>query len=72
MSSPRPPFWLQLRKEYIIDNFDNLVNYLLHYDYVSDADNSDYDSTLECLHQLSGDIFEAIVKNPVYKELQLP
>lgn len=72
MSSPRPPFWLQLRKEYIIDNFDNLVNYLIHYEYNPDADNSDYDSTLDCLHELSDDIFNSLTGIPVYRAPEFP
>ena len=28
MATNRPQFWLQVRKDYIFDNFDNLLSYL--------------------------------------------
>lgn len=72
MSSPRPPFWLQIRKEYIIDNFDNLLNYLIHYEYIAGAENSDYDSTLACLHELAAEFYDSLTLTPVYKEIKIP
>lgn len=67
----RPPFWLKVRKDYIFDNIDELIEYLSlwHYD-ISDKDsNKDFDSTLDCMVDLLDDIADAHYKAPVYQLL---
>jgi hypothetical protein len=66
----RPQFWLQVRKDYILDNFENLIVYLNHYEYSQDEDNHDYDSTLECMRQLIDDIGSRIKDTPFYKRVE--
>ena len=66
MNDTRTQFWLQIRKEYIIDNFENLLNYFVHYDYDREVNNSDYNASLECLRQLSQDIFNQLSSTPLY------
>lgn len=34
----QPPIWLNVKKEYVIDNFDNLFQYLRSYTYVDSAE----------------------------------
>lgn len=63
----RPQFWLQVRKDYIFDNFDKLTGYLRQYTYNPDEDNPDYDSTLTCMRELSDDIGAEIKATPFYK-----
>jgi len=65
----RPQFWLQVKKDYILDNFENLISYLNHYDYNQVEDNQDYDSTLECMRQLIDDIGNKIACTPFYTHL---
>ena len=68
----RPQFWLQVRKEYILDNFENLISYLSHYDYNPEEDNQDYDSTLDCLGKLADEISSIINDTPFYLEPEMP
>ena len=66
MASNRPQFWLQVRKDYIFDNFDNLLSYLRQYNYVSNEEHPDYDSTLNCMTDLSEEIADKIFATPFY------
>ena len=45
-------FWLKVRKEYVFDNFQGMVDYLRKYDYDHSRSNVDYDDTLECVREL--------------------
>ncbi|MDE6681902.1 MAG: hypothetical protein K2J87_00580, partial [Muribaculaceae bacterium] len=69
MASNRPQFWLQVRKDYIFDNFDNLLNYLRQYNYITSEDHPDYDSTLNCMTDLSEEIADKIFNTPFYENL---
>lgn len=69
MASNRPQFWLQVRKDYIFDNFDNLLNYLRQYNYVPNEEHPDYDSTLSCMTELSEEIADKIFITPFYESL---
>ncbi len=71
MVSNRPQFWLQVRKDYIFDNFESLLNYLRQYTYTADDEHPDYNSTLECMTALSEDIGQIIRNTPFYKPLEL-
>lgn len=68
----RPQFWLQIKKEYILDNFENMINYLSHYDYFPSEDNHDFDSTLECMEQLIDEIWNNIIVTPFFRNAELP
>lgn len=59
-------FWLQVRKDYIFENFDNLLQYLRSYKYNDDEDNSDFDDTLMCMNELVAEIGEAIGAAPFF------
>lgn len=54
----QPVFWLQVRKEYIIDNYDTLIPYLrgYHYDDRFEDPNSDFNKTYNCLGQVVDEI----------------
>ena len=51
--SNQPPFWLQVKEDYIFDNFDGLVKYLENYNYSHTGDprrdNPDYEASLDCM-----------------------
>lgn len=52
-----PRFWLQVRRSYVIDNFDEMVEYL----YLSSSDDNmkpraELEATLECLESMLADI----------------
>lgn len=53
----QPVFWLDVRKEYIIQNFDRMLSYLEQYNYSKDGDNGDFDKTFVCLKEFVEEIF---------------
>lgn len=56
----QPSFWLNVKKEYVIDNFDSLFNYLRHYTYVESAEapDGDFNRTFDCLEEVVDDYLE--------------
>ncbi len=63
-----PKFWLQVRKDYIFENFDHLIQYLRLYNYSSDGDNDDFDDTLECMNELVDEIGMSVRKSPFFED----
>lgn len=64
----QPRFWLQVRNEYILDNFDNLLNYLRQYNYLQPAGiNTDYNDTLQCMTELSEHYVAQLHEQPFYE-----
>lgn len=55
----QPTFWLEVRKEYVIENFAALLPYLRGYQYDSrmEADDSDFNKTFRCLREVVDDIW---------------
>ena len=53
----QPVFWLDVRKEYIIENFDKMLSYLELYNYDAEGENGDFDKTFECLRDFVKEIF---------------
>ena len=47
----QPSFWLDVKKEYVIDNFDNLLVYLRDYTYIDEEEKpeGDFNRTFKCL-----------------------
>lgn len=67
MSTPHSsdtPLWLDLRKEYIDDNFERLVNYL----HTASKVDSFYQTTLELLRQRVDKLIEDITERPLVRE----
>lgn len=56
----QPSFWLNVKKEYVIDNFDNLFHYLRCYTYVEsdETPDSDFNRTFDCLEEVVDDYLE--------------
>lgn len=71
MATNRPQFWLQVRKDYIFDNFDNLLSYLRQYSYDPKEEHPDYESTLRCMVELSDELAEKVTTTPFYRPLGL-
>lgn len=65
----QPAFWLAVRKEYVIDNYDALLPYLRSYQYVAreEADGSDFNKTFECLKEVVEDICQSVAKDNVFR-----
>lgn len=65
-----PAFWLQVRENYIIDNFDAMVDYLYGFRYSPDEPLPDeLISTLDCLDSLLSRISEKIAALSFYEPL---
>lgn len=64
----QPAFWLEVRKEYIADNYDNLVPYLrnYHYDGRYETADSDFNKTYDCLREVVADIRHSVEEDNVY------
>ena len=47
----QPSFWLDVKKEYVIDNFENLLVYLRDYTYIDEEEKpeGDFNRTFKCL-----------------------
>lgn len=65
------PFWLRPKKEYIIENFTEVVRYLRNYEFGAAPNHPDYDSTLECMSQLASERVDAILNQPFCSETPL-
>lgn len=68
----QPQFWLRVRKDYVMDNFSNLLSYLQKYEYRIGANNADFDDTLDCMREVADDLFAEINTAPLYTKIELP
>ncbi|MCM1319256.1 MAG: ATP-binding protein [Muribaculaceae bacterium] len=67
----QPKFWLQVRSEYIFENFDALTSYLRSYQYMdSEDDNFEYNSTLECMRTMSEEYAKRSFATPFFKSAE--
>lgn len=66
-NTEKTPLWLDLRKEYIDDNFDKLQNYLQKCSMNNDKD-SFYEITLNLLRERIEDLVNSLASRPIYKE----
>jgi hypothetical protein len=69
----QPQFWLEVREEYVIDNFDKLVQYLKRYDYDSanESAESDFEKSYNCLRHIADKIVDrldkaSIIEKPIF------
>ena len=53
----QPSFWLDVKKEYVIDNFENLLVYLRDYTYIEEEEKQegDFNRTFRCLKAVVDD-----------------
>lgn len=59
-----PPFWLKVRKDYILENFRELLEYMQKYPYQEGVPNPDYDVTLDSMYELSCDFADLLSSQP--------
>lgn len=64
----QPTFWLEVRKDYVIDNYDSLLPYLrgYHYDELLEEKDSDFNKTFRCLKEVIYDIRQSIDNDTIY------
>lgn len=73
----QPQFWLRVRKEYVMDNFDSLMTYMRKYVYElpdatgTGADNSDFDDSLRCMEEVADELFETIDATPFFEPVKI-
>ena len=58
----QPSFWLDVKKEYVIENFENLLTYLRYYTYIDEEEKSDgdFNRTFKCLKEVVEDYINEI------------
>ncbi len=64
----QPTFWLEIRKEYVIENYAALLPYLRGYQYDTrfEADDSDFNTTFRCLKEVVDDICQSVSGDNVF------
>ncbi len=69
----QPTFWLEVRKEYVIENYAALLPYLRGYQYDTrmEADDSDFNKTFRCLKEVVDDICQTVSADNVYQHTAL-
>ena len=65
----KTPLWLDLRKEYIDDNFEKLRGYLCDCSTSAAKKDSFYDTTIELLRARVEDLITSIASRPTKQEL---
>ena len=68
----QPPFWLEVKKEYVFDNFDKLFNYLRDYNYVeeNEKEDGDFNRTFMCLQELVDDYIDQAYNDNLFENKQ--
>lgn len=62
----KTPLWLDLKKEYIDDNFDKLLPYLKENE--KNTQDSFYEQTLQLLHDRVKELIDTLAECPIYEE----
>lgn len=64
-------FWLKVRKEYILENFEDLLSYLRGFNYDREKLNErgDFSDTIECMEELCADLGLRLSQEAVYRSL---
>lgn len=68
-TTEKTPLWLELKKEYIDDNFNKLQAYLRDCSEKTDKD-SFYDTTIELFRERINDLLRDISERPVFADEQ--
>lgn len=68
----QPDFWLEIRKEYIIENFEKLLNYIRRYQYVEHRESGEFITTCRYLVDLAEELSEyslsrSFLDTPVFR-----
>ena len=64
----KTPLWLDLRKEYIDDNFEKLQSYLAECASNPSKKDSFFDTTIELLRARVEDLLNSIASKPIYED----
>lgn len=66
-SNSKTPFWLKVRKEYVIQNFDALLEYLQNFQYDMALPDPDYDSTVSSMGEIVEEMNSIMANTPMYQ-----
>lgn len=68
MNNNQPSFWLQVRKEYVVENFESLLTYLHEYQYDAavETGDSDFNKSFVCLQQVVTDLLNDLKDTCIY------
>ena len=66
----KTPLWLDLRKEYIDDNFEKLQSYLAGCAPITAKRDSFYDTTIELLRARIDDLLTNVTARPIFQDLE--
>lgn len=71
MAQQQPHFWLEVKKEYVIENFEQLFKYLWDYIYikVQEHPDGDYEKSFNCLKEVVDDLLADYEKTCLYKDV---
>lgn len=64
-------FWLKVKKEYILENFEDLYAYLRDFPYNTEKleERSDFLSTIQCMEELCDEVGHRLAEQPSYRPL---
>lgn len=63
------PLWLDIKKEYIDENFDAVVSYLQQYSSITDTDDTFYRTTVHLLKERMHTLIESIASAPLQEDM---
>lgn len=63
------PLWLDIKKEYIDENFDAVVSYLQQYSSIKDTDDSFYRTTVHLLKERMNTLIASIAAAPLQEDM---
>lgn len=64
----QPAFWLEVKKEYVVENFEKLLGYLRFYRYTPalDSTNDDFMRSLKCLEDVTKELIADLEKQTLF------
>lgn len=65
----QPPFWLEVRKEYAVENFERLLSYLRGYQYITYEANGDFEKSVDCLHDAVEELLADMSQDCLYSNV---
>ena len=65
----QPPFWLEVRKEYAVENFERLLSYLRGYQYITYEANGDFEKSVDCLHDAVEELLDDMSQDCLYSNV---
>ena len=70
-TSTQPAFWLEIKKDYVVDNFERLLNYLRYYNYRPGrgGEQGDFNKSINCLGEVVADLITDMSDDCLYSHV---